>query len=77
MTYSTTITQKGQITIPKEIRDVLKINKGEKLLIEFEEKNGEIIIKPTLDILDIAGTFQVNNNVLKARDKFENKYERL
>lgn len=79
MTYSTTITQKGQITIPKEIRDALKINKGERLLIEFKEGEEEIRIKPTLDILDIAGTFKVkkNKNILRARDKFENKYERL
>ena len=37
------ITSKGQITIPKEIRDTLGVSSGDKIL--FEKRNGDIIIK--------------------------------
>lgn len=38
MSYQTTITRKGQITIPKKIRESLKLKEGEKLEIEFNKK---------------------------------------
>ena len=79
MTYQTTITRKGQITIPKDIRDILRLDKGKKLEIEFEEEEREIRIKPTQDILDLAGTFKLKKrtNVLRAREKMERDYERV
>ncbi len=40
------ITSKGQVTIPKEIRDKLGIRPGEDLA--FEEKNGTFYIKKSL-----------------------------
>lgn len=79
MTYQTTITRKGQITIPKDIRDILRLNEGEKLEIEFEKIKGEIKIKSAPDILDLAGTFKPKKkiNVLKAREAMEKNYERV
>lgn len=79
MVYSTTITKKGQITIPKEIREILKLNEGKKLEVELERKKKEIKIKPVPDILDLAGTFKPKRkiNVLKAREAMERKYERV
>jgi len=79
MTYQTTITKKGQITIPKEIREILKLEEGKKLGIELEIKKQEIKIKPIPDILDLAGTFKLKRriNVLKARKVMERKYERV
>ncbi len=78
MTYQTTITRKGQITIPKEIRDILRLDEGKKLEIEFERIKGEIKIKSAPDILDLAGTFKLPKkiNVLKARGAMEKNYER-
>jgi antitoxin PrlF len=43
MTYGT-LTAKGQTTIPKEIRDKLKLKPGDKLM--FVEDNGRLIIRP-------------------------------
>ena len=79
MAYQTTITKKGQITIPKEIREILKLQEGKRLDIEFERKKKEIKIKPAPDILDLAGTFKPKRkiNVLKAREMMEKYYERL
>jgi len=79
MLYQTTMTKKGQITIPKEIREILKLEEGERLEIEFEKRKGEIKIKPVLDILDLAGTLKPKRkiNVLKAREAMEKRYERV
>ena len=37
------VTSKGQITIPKSIRDILQIKEGSKIL--FFEKENEVVIK--------------------------------
>lgn len=77
MTYQTTITRKGQITIPKEIRDILELEKGKKLEIELERKKREIKIKPTPDILDLAGTFRPKKvvNAVKIRELMAKMYK--
>jgi len=79
MDYSTTITQKGQIVIPKKIMDILKLVPSQKVIIGIEENKKAIQIRPFLDILDIAGTFKVKKkiNVLKAREYMEKHYERV
>ena len=41
-----TLTSKGQITIPKEVREKMGISTGESL--SFEEKNGIFYIKKSL-----------------------------
>ncbi len=40
-----TLTTKGQVTIPKKIRELLKLNTGDKIEIVVTEK-GEAIIRP-------------------------------
>ena len=35
--YFTTVTRKGQITIPAEIRRALSINEGDKVLVAFDD----------------------------------------
>ena len=77
MTYQTTITRKGQITIPKDIRDILRLDEGRKLEIEFERIKGEIKIKSAPDILDLAGTFKPKKVVsaLKIRELMAKMYK--
>ncbi|MGN7610476.1 AbrB/MazE/SpoVT family DNA-binding domain-containing protein [Magnetococcales bacterium HHB-1] len=55
MTTATTMTEKGQITIPKAIRNLLHLKPGDK--VEFEAKeNGEVLVKPkSLSVDDIFG----------------------
>lgn len=43
MTNTATITSKGQITIPKEIREKLELKKGDKLVLV--EKDGNVILR--------------------------------
>jgi len=77
MNYSTTITKKGQITIPKGIRDALKLQEGKKMQVEFEKKKKEIKIKPSPDILDLAGTLKPKKVVdpVKIRELMAKRYK--
>ncbi len=43
MTTTATLTSKGQITIPKEIREKLGLQKGDKLVLL--EKDGNVILR--------------------------------
>ncbi len=46
-----TLTTKGQVTIPKEIRESLKLHSGDKIEIIVTE-NGEAIIRPVSKKVD-------------------------
>lgn len=76
MPYQTTITKKGQITIPKKIRGILKLRAGEKLFVEFEKKKQEIRIKSSPSIFELAGKFKPKKieEAVKLREKMIKKY---
>ncbi|MFH0792125.1 MAG: AbrB/MazE/SpoVT family DNA-binding domain-containing protein [bacterium] len=78
MTYQTTITKKGQLTIPKGIRDALGILALQKMVIRFEKKEREIRIKPIQDFFQSARQIKVKKkrNPLEARKYLENNYVR-
>lgn len=78
MTYQTTITKKGQITIPKPLRDFLRLDTSSKIILE-PLNDYKVIIKTVPDILDIAGKFKTKKpeSALKTRDAFEKKYKRV
>ena len=58
------VTSKGQITIPKEIREILKIKEGSKIL--FFKKGDEIVIKNAAMIA-----------LEKIQEEFDGEAERL
>ena len=45
-TLATTITSKGQVTIPKHIRDAMKLKPGKKLVFDVNSA-GEIVLRPS------------------------------
>lgn len=50
-----TLTSKGQITVPKEIRDHLGIETGDRLSFQIGTR-GEVIVEPeTVDIRSLRG----------------------
>ncbi|MFY9270074.1 MAG: AbrB/MazE/SpoVT family DNA-binding domain-containing protein [Candidatus Manganitrophaceae bacterium] len=56
----TTLTKKGQVTIPKEIRDFLGLKEHDKVL--FIEREGTVILKPLKgNILDLKGSVPPKN----------------
>ncbi len=78
MTYFTTITKKGQITIPKPIREALGLKTTDRILIEMPNKDKVIKIKQTEDFLEVAKRIKVSKriNPLKTRELMEKMYER-
>lgn len=57
MDIQATVTSKGQITIPKRVRDALGIHEGDRLLFRLD-RSGATIAK-TADFLDLAGSVEV------------------
>jgi antitoxin PrlF len=54
-TYTSTLTQKGQVTIPVEIRRLLDLKTSQK--VQFEVDGESVKIKPTDDLLSLKGSF--------------------
>jgi AbrB family looped-hinge helix DNA binding protein len=57
MDIAARLTSKGQITIPKVVRDALSLNSGDKVLFRVEEHRA--IMARTEDFLDLAGSVAV------------------
>lgn len=57
MDIQATVTSKGQITIPKSVRDALGLREGDRLLFRLR-RSGAVIAK-TADFLDLAGSVDV------------------
>ncbi|MEK7622278.1 MAG: AbrB/MazE/SpoVT family DNA-binding domain-containing protein [Patescibacteria group bacterium] len=76
---SATVTQKGQILLPKVVRDFLKIEAFDVVLVKTAKDHAKIY--PTKDILDYAGTLKIKKNktksALKAREYMEAHYLRV
>jgi antitoxin PrlF len=54
---SATVTAKGQVTIPKQVRDQLGLRDGDRVL--FRVIDGRAILARTADLLDLAGVVPV------------------
>jgi AbrB family looped-hinge helix DNA binding protein len=57
MDSSAKITSKGQVTIPKSVRDALELHEGDELLFRVERSRAVIAKTPSL--LELAGTVPV------------------
>lgn len=64
MHYQTTITEKGQITLPAAIRRQLKLTPGKKLSVSLDSKKQHIIIDSPPDMQEIQ---RKNREMLLAR----------
>lgn len=52
------VSPKGQVVIPKELRDRFEIKEGDKVLVEGSEKGVLILKKPRSAAREIAGLFE-------------------
>ena len=57
MADATTMTSKGQVTVPKAVRDALELREGDQIVFRVEGKRAEI--GRTADLLDLAGAVTV------------------
>ncbi len=52
---TTTLTSKGQLTLPKAVRDKLHLKTGDRLRVEVT-KDGRVVLEPaTVDVLELKG----------------------
>ena len=79
MTYSTTITRKGQITIPKRLREALGVEAGGGLTLELEESKEAIRVTPISSLRELAGSFRAKKPLdpVKIREYMERNYKRV
>lgn len=57
MDVAATVTAKGQITIPKAVRDALGIADGDRVL--FRVADGRAVLARTPDLLELAGSVAI------------------
>lgn len=50
-----TVTSKGQVTIPKEVREFLRVNQGDQLEFRIEDDGSVRLRRPGRSILELAG----------------------
>ncbi len=63
MQYVTTISQKGQIVVPKDIRDKLNLKPSDSLKVTLSNKN--IIVEPLAPLDEYVGMFGVKKPITK------------
>lgn len=72
MLHYVTLTSQGQITIPADVRRLLKLKKQNTLIMEtYKDK---ITITPEADILSLKGVFKTKKRIpfKKIREEFGN-----
>lgn len=52
MSFEATVTSKGQITIPKEVRDRMDVEEGEKVLFRFDEDGSVRLVAVPADPME-------------------------
>lgn len=57
MDSSAKITSKGQVTIPKDVRDALELSEGDEL--HFRVERSRAVIAKTPDFLELGGSVPV------------------
>lgn len=73
MMYNATITQKGQVTIPVDIRRFLGVKSYEK--VTFIKNTDHVIIKPAKSFLDLKGAIKTTKKLSdRSMDKAVLKY---
>ena len=67
-----TVSQKGQVAIPKEIRERLPIKTGDQLI--FKISKGKIILEPTINIPRSQAWFwteEIQQTIKKAEKNYQ------
>lgn len=53
-----TLTSKGQITLPKEIRDSLALEAGDRVAFRLRADGVVELVPETVDVMDLFGVFK-------------------
>ncbi|MCL1839255.1 MAG: AbrB/MazE/SpoVT family DNA-binding domain-containing protein [Propionibacteriaceae bacterium] len=60
MTSLATVTSKGQVTLPRAVRQALSIESGD--LLTFTLTDRSVIVEKSLDFMSLAGSIAVPSN---------------
>ncbi|PIR42742.1 hypothetical protein CO058_01400 [candidate division WWE3 bacterium CG_4_9_14_0_2_um_filter_35_11] len=63
MQHSATMSSKGQIVIPKVIRDQLRISVSDTIVMTIQ--NNSIILKPSISTNEVFGIFKTKSPITK------------
>lgn len=75
MTYTATITQKGQVTIPVAIRNYLGLQASSKLIFSIEKN--KIVAQPfSNDILSLYGSLKPKNKKFLSMNQIRKIYRK-
>ena len=76
MRYVTSITRKGQMTVPKAVREKLGLRVPSKVVLDHDEARGVLTLAPAEDILDLAGSLTPGEVVpaTEIRERMERDY---
>ena len=73
---STTVTTKGQVTIPKAVRDELGLKEGDRVAFRVLE-DGTVIVEPeTIDLSELRGVLKPKKKGVSLADMDEAIKER-
>jgi antitoxin PrlF len=73
---ASTLTSKGQVTIPQEIREQLQLRKGQRLDFRVDTK-GRLIVEPlTLDVRKLKGVVRSSRKRPPSLDEIAKAIER-
>jgi AbrB family looped-hinge helix DNA binding protein len=66
-----TLTRKGQLTLPQDIRAKLGLKPGSRVSITVDEATHTVQLQPVKDIVDLAGTIKTDTplDLKQLRDK--------
>jgi len=65
---SATLTSKGQLTLPKAIRDLLGVGPGDRVVF-WAEEGGRVIVEPqTLDLRSLRGSLKPKRRGVSIED---------
>lgn len=66
-----TVTSKGQITLPKEIRELLGVGPGDRVVFR-RTASGEVVVEPaTVDIMSLRGIVRPATRGVSVQDMKE------
>lgn len=65
---SATLTSKGQITIPREVRKALGLDTGDRLSFRVREDGVAELVPETVDFLDLAGCLKPRTRGVSLED---------
>ena len=66
-----TMTSKGQITIPKEVREVLGLEAGHRISFQIREDGVVEMLPETVDLMSLCGIFKPAVQGLSVEDMKE------